>query len=466
MIHPSDSMSLRRAFHPFALTLVMFALLPGSVPIGSAPAYAQEGEVLDEIVAVVGDDIILKSEVDGFVLGVQNQQGIPYSDDLWANALRQLVNERVLVTHAKRDTNLVVPDQQVEQMLNNRIEQLARQVGGQARLEDIQGQTIVGLKAHYRQQFREQLLADQMRNTKLRAINATPTDVRRFYESIPQDSLPEIPDLVRVSHIVRMPEVTPEAREEAMEIMTTIRDSVIAGGSSFEEMARLFSEDPGSASQGGLYSDMPLSDLVPEFAAVASRSAVGQISRIFETRFGLHFLRINARRGDRIDYNHILIQFDERKSDPTEAIELLETLRDSIVTKGASFERLAREFSEEESSSTRGGRVVDPRTGERDLELEALGPGWRSSLIGLEDGEISEPAEVELLDGRRAYHIVRLDERIPAHTVSLETDYDIIKRLAEQEKQAKIMQEWLKQLRKSVYIDIRGKARDMSIAFN
>lgn len=452
-------MLLRRLSRLFAIALVISAVFVDA-------AGAQEGEVLDEIVAVVGDDIILKSEVDGFVLGVTRQQGIPYSDDLWANALRQLVNERVLVTHARRDTNLIVSDVQVEQMLDSRIEGLSRQMGGQARVEDLYGQTIVEIKAEFREQFRDQLLADQIRNTKLRSINATPTDVRRFYETIPQDSLPEIPDLVRVSHIVRMPEITPEAREEAMEIMTTIRDSVVAGGSSFEEMARLFSEDPGSASEGGLYTDMSLSELVPEFAAVASRSAIGEISRIFETRFGLHFLRINARRGDRIDYNHILIQFDERKSDPTAAMDLLATLRDSIVTKGASFERLAREFSEEESSATRGGRVVDPSSGERDLELEALGPDWRSTLIGLEEGEISEPAEIDLLDGRRAFHIVRLDEQIPAHTVSLETDYDIIKRLAQQQKQARVMQEWLQQLRKSVYIDIRGKAREMSIALN
>ena len=455
MNHPSHSTLLRRA-------LILIVALLAAVPL----ARAQEGEVLDEIVAVVSDDIILKSEVDGFVIGVMNQQGIPYSEQLWADALRQLVNERVLVTHARRDTNLTVSDQQVEQMLNDRIDRLSRQMGGQARVEDLYGQTIVEIKAEFREQFRDQLLADQIRNNKLRSIKATPTDVRRFYETIPQDSLPEIPDLVRVSHIVRMPEVTPEAREEAMEIITTIRDSVVAGGSSFEEMARLFSEDPGSASQGGLYQDMPLSELVPEFAAVAARSQVGEISRVFESRFGLHFLRVNARRGDRIDYNHILIQFDERKSDPTAAIEMLETLRDSIVTKGASFERLAREYSEEESSSVRGGRVVDPTTGERDLELQALGPDWRSSLIGLEEGEISEPSEVELLDGRRAYHIVRLDERIPAHRVSLETDYDIIKRLALQEKQARVMQEWLKRLRESVYIDIRGKAREMSIAFN
>lgn len=455
MNFPSNSMPLRRVL--FLLILVLAA---------APTAAAQEGEVLDEIVAVVSDDIILKSEVDGFVIGIMNQQGIPYSEQLWADALRQLVNERVLVTHARRDTNLVVSDQQVEQMLNDRIDRLSRQMGGQARVEDLYGQSIVEIKAEFREQFRDQLLADQIRNNKLRSINATPTDVQRFYETIPKDSLPEIPDLVRVSHIVRMPEVTSEAREEAMEIISTIRDSVVAGGSSFEEMARLFSDDPGSASEGGLYLDMPLSELVPEFAAVASRSPVGEISRIFESRFGLHFLRINARRGDRIDYNHILIQFDERKSDPTAAIEMLETLRDSIVTEGASFERLARKFSEEESSSARGGRVIDPRTGERDLELEALGPDWQSSLIGLDAGEISEPAEVELLDGRRAYHIVRLDERIPAHRVSLETDYEIIQRLALQEKQARVMQAWLKRLRESVYIDIRGKARDMSIAFN
>lgn len=438
--------------------MTRFLLILLTLVIVQKPVAAQDEQVLDEIVAVVGSQIVLASDVDGYVIGLLQQQQIPYTDDLWHQALDQLINEKVMVIHAKRDTNLVVSDQQVEQMLDQRIGQMSRRVGGEVNLEEMYGQTILEIKSDLREDFRDQILADQFRGTKLRGVKATPTDVQAWFDQFPTDSLPTLPDIVRVSHIVALPKVTDAARAEAREIITTIRDSVLVGASTIEEMAELFSDDPGSASNGGLYEDMGLADVVPEFAAVASRSPIGMFSPIFETQFGLHFMRVNARRGDRIDYNHILIAFDDRKTDPTESIELLATLRDSIVTHNASFDILAREFSEEELSRSRGGRVTDPSSGERNLYIDALGPLWQATLSTMEPGDISEPTEVELLDGRRAFHIVRLEARVPAHRVSLEQDYALIENLALQEKQGRVLTEWVERLKESVYVERRGRA--------
>ncbi len=444
--------------------IALLFLLATALPVHALKA--QDGEVLDEIVAVVGDYIILQSDVDGMVLGVMQQNQMAWSEELWSEALTQLVNEKVMVIHAKRDTNLVVTDQQVDQMLDAQIGQIQQQVGGQARLEELYGKSLLEVKADLREEYRDRLLADELRRQKLSSIKATPTDVREWFDLIPADSLPVIPDLVRVSHIVKLPEVTQEARDEAREIISTIRDSVIAGVSQFEDMAQAFSDDPGSAANGGLYEDMGLDEVVPEFAAVASRSPIGTISRIFETQFGLHFLRVNARRGDRIDYNHILITFDDRKVDDAPAVAKLATLRDSIMTKGASFEALAREESEEDLSKAQGGRVSDPASGERNLYVEALGGMWQRTLSALEIGDISEPAEVLLLDGRRAWHIVRLDDRIASHRVDIETDYELIEQRALQDKQTRIMETWIQELRTSVYIDFRGNAKEMGLANN
>ena len=432
----------------------------------TAQVQAQQERILDEIVAVVGNYIILQSEVDGFVMGVMNQQGVPYSEDMWKSSLEHLIEQQVLVIHAKRDTNLVVSDMQVDQMMDTQIDQLEARVGGQAALEELYGQSILEVKADMREEFRDRILADDFRRQKLTGIKATPTDVQNWFEQVPTDSLPTLPDMVRLSHIVRMPLVTDAARDEAQEIISTIRDSVIAGVITMEEMAQLFSDDPGSAQTGGLYENMGLGEVVPEFAAVASRSPIGIYSHIFETEFGLHFLRVNERRGDRIDYNHILIAFDDRKVDDAPAIERLELLRDSILTKGASFEVLAREESEEDLSKSRGGRVTDPSTGEKNLFIEALGGSWQRVLIDLEPGDLSEPFEVELLDGRRAYHIVRLDARIEEHRVDIVTDYELIESRALLDKQSLVTQEWFSELKKSVYIDIRGKAKALFLAGN
>ena len=432
----------------------------------SVPAQAQDQKVLDEIVAVVGNNILLQSEVDGYVLGVIAQQRMEYSDELWHSALEQLINEKVLLIHAKRDTNMVVTDQEVDQGLNDRLESMKAQFGGLARLEELYGKTIIEIKAELREDFRDQILASNFRRQKISSIKATPSDVKEWFNQFPTDSLPSLPNMVRVSHIVRLPVVAQAARDEALEIITAIRDSVMAGVIDMENMAELFSDDPGSAEKGGLYEDMSLGEVVPEFAAVAARSPIGAYSRVFETQFGLHFLRVNARRGDRIDYNHILISFDERKVDASPAVSFLTTLRDSVLTKNANFYSLATQLSEEEASKARGGRVSDPQSGERNLYEEALGALWQRTLLGMEEGDISEPSEVVLVDGRRAFHIVKLEARIPAHRVDIESDYQLIAERALVSKQETVMQAWLSGLRESVYIDLRGKAKNSPVLSN
>ncbi|MBO6577308.1 MAG: peptidylprolyl isomerase [Rhodothermales bacterium] len=435
-----------------SFVVTLFALLLVAPP----QAGAQDRPIVDEIVAVVADKILLRSEVDAIVANLVRQQQIPYSDALWGEALQQLVDERVLVIHARRDTTLNVTDDQVEQMLDQRIAGMAAQVGGVGRLEDVYGKTVVEIKEELKEEGRDQILADQFRSRRVQGIKVTPTDVDRFFARFPTDSLPTLPEAVRVSHVVRYPAVTEEARTEAREILAAIRDSIVVGGGTIEEWAETFSEDPGSAQNGGRYESMALGEMVPEFAAVAARSQPGVVSGIFETEFGLHIMRVNSRRGDEVDYNHILIQFDRSKSDPQVAIDFLTAVRDSVLAESLPFAEAARRHSEDPRSAAQGGRVIDPQTGERDLFIEALGPFWQTALRDLEVGAISEPHEVELLNGRRAYHIVLLQRRTPEHKVSLDTDYAFIEQYALRQKQAEEMAEWMRELRKDVYIDIRA----------
>jgi peptidyl-prolyl cis-trans isomerase SurA len=434
--------------------------------MSSQTALGQDGSVVDEISAVVANQILLRSEVDGIVAGVVRQQAIPFSEDLWASALQQMIDEKVLIIHARRDTTLQVTDDQVNQMLDQQIATMSAQVGGQSLLEEAYGKTIVELKAELNDEYRDRLLADQFRNRRIQEIKVTPSDVNRFFEQFPTDSLPTLPPAVRVSHIVRYPAVTDAARLEAREIIEAIRDSVTVDGASFEEWASLFSEDPGSASNGGRYESMALGEVVPEFAAVAARANIGEVSQIFETQFGLHILRVNTRRGDVIDYNHILIKFDESKSDPQVAIDYLTAIRDSVLADQLDFAEAARRHSEDQLSSTQGGRVVDPQTGDRELFIEALGPFWQQTLRDLAVDSLSLPTEVELLDGRRAFHIVLLQKRTPAHQVAVATDYSFLEQYALRQKRAEEMSRWLLKLRNDVYIDIRADMPDEPTASN
>jgi peptidyl-prolyl cis-trans isomerase SurA len=434
--------------------LLLVCLLAGT----PGPAQAQDPEVLDEIVAVVGGDVLLRSDVDGVVYGLMQQRSLPYSDELWMQALQELIDQKVLAVHAQRDTTIIVTDDQVNQALDQRIDQLTRQVGSQQRLEEMYGQTVLQIKADMRDDFRERLLADQFRNRRVSQIRVTPSEVNDWFRQFPTDSLPTLPEIVRLAHVVRYPKPSEAAQREALEIVSAIRDSVVTGGAPFEEMARRFSDDAGSAAQGGRIADIQLGDLVPEFSAMAARLTPGEISQPFRTTFGYHILRVNERRGDVVDFNHVLIQVDESTADPTAAIAFLSTIRDSILVRGAPFEIMARRHSEEAFSSELGGRVVDPSSGERDLFLEALGPTWQQTLDTLEVDEISHPAEVELLDGSRAYHIVHLQRRVPPHRVDILTDYERIEQLALQAKRTVELRDWLSQLRENVYVELRGKA--------
>jgi len=443
------------------LSFLLSLLILGTTVLNAA---AQSNEVIDEIVALVGDQIILRSEVNGFVEGIARQQQLTRSDRLWADALNQLIDFKVLAEHARRDTTIQVEDAQVEQALDQRIDQLSAQVGGRGQLESLYGKSVSQIKADLRSDFRDQLLAEQFQSQKLQKIRITPTEVRQWFDEIPVDSLPELPEMVRIAHIVRYPKVTDAAREEARSILSTIRDSILSASSSLEAMARRFSDDPGSASRGGRYGFTKLSDLEPEFAAIASRIPINELSQVFETRHGAHVLRVNDRRGDVVDFNHILIQYDLSRADPSEALDYLSMVRDSLMNQDVSFGVMARRHSEEAQSARQGGRVVDPRNNSRDLPLAALGSSWRSTIASIEPGEISEPSEVELLDGQRAYHVMMLERHTPAHRLSLEADYERIQEFALQEKREREYRKWIAQLRDGVYIEYRGKAKELVAA--
>ncbi len=416
---------------------------------------AQDAKVVDEIVAIVDDNILLRSDVNGLIFNLLQQQSIEYQEGMFEEALDNLIGQKVLATHARRDTNLTVPPDEADMLLQQRIDQMAGSVGGQAALEEAYGKTVLELKSDLRPDFMDQLYADRFQQSKLAKIRITPDEVSDWFAQIPSDSLPEVPESARIAHIVKFPEPTAAAREDAMFIMTTIRDSIVTGGGDFEDLARAFSNDPGSAENGGRYAGVRISIFVPEFAAVASRVPIGDVSESFETQFGLHILRVTARRGDVVDLNQILVEFDRDKFDASNATQELSALRDSVVTHSASFAKLAREYSEEPVSAANGGRVSDPRSGQRSLSIDGLGPLWRSTILSIEPGEISEPSEVKLVDGRAAYHIVLLQERIPTHTVSISTDYELISNFALREKQSQELGQWLDQLKKDVYIEIR-----------
>ena len=440
-------------FLPALVLLTLLSSATAAQPVSS-------GQVLDGIAAVVGDQVVLLSEVEA--ISQQAAQGQPVDDELWSRALDQLVNQRVLVVKARRDTTIDIADDYVNEQLDARVDALAAQVGGDAQLEALYGRRLAEIKSSLREDVRNELYAQQYRARRLQDVTITPGEVQAWFDLIPEAERPEVPELVRVAHVVKVPKPNEAARQQARDFAQVLRDSITAEQATFEDIANRHTQDPGNTNRDGTKNDgrydrFTLRDLVPAFSAAAAALQPGEISQVFETEFGYHVLRLNSREGERISFNHVLIPISEEGSETGAAFDELAVLRDSILTHNVPFEAIARRHSEDAFSAFRGGFVSDPRTGERDLRLEALGPAWQANVDTLKIGQISQPTEVELLDGTQAVHFVLLQKRTPAHALSPDIDYALLSDYALQDKRQRVFQEWVERLRSEVYIDIKSE---------
>lgn len=427
------------------------------------PATAQQKpQMADRIVAVVNDHIILKSEVDqrvaDYLHGAQQQgaQNITFSKKLWYNALESVIDNYVLLEKAKIDS-VTVSDDQVNNAMDNRIDQLVKRAGSENALEKAFGKSLVQIKADFRQRFRQDMIVQQVRQQKMQKITITRPEVKEFFNGIPADSVPTVPERVELSQIVAVPPPLKDAKKAAYELAKKLRDSVTTYHKNFEAMARKYSDGP-SATNGGLLPLMPMSDLVPEYSAAASALEPGEISEVVETSYGYHIIRLNRRVGDKIETNHILISVDKSKMDDQKAISELKALRDSVMNHGADFAELARKYSDDEATASMGGKLMDPQTGERLIRINRLDPSlYRITLLLDEEGDISEPKSFtpDQKNAKKAFRIVRLDKRVPEHQANLDKDYEMIKNMALQDKQVKEMQDWLDKLRDQVYVEYK-----------
>ncbi|MDX1420005.1 MAG: peptidylprolyl isomerase [Rubricoccaceae bacterium] len=431
---------------PPAVLLVLALSLP-------AAAQVPDGAVLDAVVAVVGDQPVLASEVEALAASVAPDGGV--TDEVWSRALDEIIGQYVFVERAEQDTTVVVTDDQVNRQLDARIAQLESQIGGRARLEAYYGLPVEEIRMRFRDDVRRQLLAQQYQGRRLREVTITPTEVREWFATIPAEQVPEVPELVRVAQVVKVPAPDDAAEAEARAFAEALRDSILAGQATIEALARRHTDDRASAARGGLYESVNVRDLVPEFGIVAGTLEPGGISQVFETAFGYHVLRLNERQGDVITFNHILVRVDDAAVDPAAVIEALRVLRDSVVVHGVPFEAIARRHSEDPISASRGGALTD-EAGSRDLQLDLLGEEWQATLDTLEVGEVSAPAEVRLLDGSRAWHLVLLQRRTPPHRLAPETDYALLSQYALREKQGAVLDTWLRDLRETVYVEIKS----------
>lgn len=415
----------------------------------SVPLLQLKGQQLVEgIVAVVGDEIILKSEVEQYVYNyaLQNRIDLKQNTKLLNNLKKQtldrLIEQKLLLVKAEEDT-ITVEDEVLDQRVDQRMRYLIEQAGSEDRLEEMFGGSISKIRRDTRQVVKEQMLVEQVRQLQFRGINVSRREIENFYKTY-KDSLPALETTVDISHILMSVKPAEEAQIAAYNKAEQILEQ-IKNGADFSELASKYSEDPASAKRGGDLGLISRGDFVTEFESAAFKLKDGEISDIVQTQFGYHIIKMMERRGEKIRTKHILIRVAPTEADEARTIEKLREIRQRILD-GEDFAELALEYSDDENVAQDKGHL-----GVFEVDKLVI-PEFKKVVSNLKPGEISQPFKTDF-----GYHIVRLEDRQGGRDLSLESDWQRIEEFALNMKMEKEYRKWIENLRGTVPIDIRGR---------
>jgi peptidyl-prolyl cis-trans isomerase SurA len=399
-------------------------------------------ELVDKVVAVVDNDPILASEVEAYAQFVTQQGGQKLSAEeetnLRVQILQELIDRRVLLAQAKKDTTINVEDREVDQELDNRLQGEINRLGSEQKLEDAYGRPLRQLKRDLRERIKEGMLIDRLKWQKQQQIHVTRNQVEAFWETY-RDSLPEMEEAVKIRHILRELKPSSNAEELARQRAWRLYQEV-KNGADFEQVAKDSSDDPGTASKGGDLGETTRGDLVPGYEEVAYQMQEGAISEPAKTEFGYHIIRLDWRRGEKIHSHHILVRIPTGKKDESEAIAFLDSLK-TKVQAGESFADLAKKYSDDKDSAPAGGMLGW-------YEVSKLPSDFGKAVRGLKAGEMSAPFISEF-----GAHILQVVDYQEHRKMSLDKDWDRIEAMAKNQLRDKAFQEWVQQLRQQVYID-------------
>lgn len=445
----------------------IFFFLFSIISFQSIFAQSKDDAFIDGVIAVVADEIVLRSELEEKITQYA-RSGMPIEDNTSCLLLEELLTQKLIIHQAAVDS-VEVDDNQVQSELDRRIQYFVAQIGSEEKLEEFYGKSIVQIKEEFEQLIHDQMLVQQMQGQISGGVQVSPREVREFFNDIPKDSLPYINSEVEVAHIVIDPEVNEKEKENAKQRLRDIRKR-ITDGEDFGTLAYLYSEDPGSAKQNGELGFLTRSMLVKEFAAEAFSLQPGQVSGIVETEFGFHIIQVIEKRGKEVNARHILIKPKIGTDDLIRSKALLDSLYASLEkTDTISFSELATKYSTDEYTNRNGGKLINQMSGETRFEMSQMNqvdPGLFFVLDKMSEGDVSKPVVYTKPDGSKAYRIVKLLSVTEPHTANLKDDYQRIYEAAKLEKQAKKMKQWMKDHIGSSYIKVDEHYNDCSFENN
>ncbi len=413
----------------------------------------QQGQIIDRVVAVVGSNAILESDIENQYVNYRLQMGISGSaQGMRCKILEDILFQKLMVAQAEVDS-LTVDDEQVNGELERRLSGFINQFGSQDKLEKYYGKTIAEIKMELHDIVKEQMLAQQEQQNIVKDVMVTPSEIRDYFKSLPEDSIPVIKTEYVIRQIVKNPPISVEEKLRVKEKLLDLRKRIL-NGESFSTMAILYSEDPGSAKKGGELGFYGRGQLYPEFEAVAFKLKPGEISDIVETKAGYHIIQMIDRKGDFINVRHILLVPKVSPQDLVKARNILDSVAQLIRADSITFDEAVEKFSDDENKNN-GGYLINPYTGGTSFEGEQLDPQVSFTIQKMKPGEISNPVPMKTEEDQKdAYRLLYLESKTKPHKANMKDDYARIQQWALQHKQMQVINDWINEKAKKTYIRI------------
>jgi peptidyl-prolyl cis-trans isomerase SurA len=410
-------------------------------------AFSPAQQIIDGIAAIVGEEIILYSEVNQYAFEMAQQSGVDINESpkdferFQRQAVRDMVNGKILLLQAEEDS-IEISERNVQSSVEAQLQEYIQIAGSQETLEMYFDTPIKKIREMLYERIKSSMISQQLQNEKFSKIKISRPEVEDFFHTY-RDSIPNLPERVDIDHILISEQASPESKRRSYERLSEIREQILDGDISFEEAAELYSRDPGSAGDGGDLDFVAKGTFVPEFEKAAFSMQEGELSEPVETQFGYHLIQLLEKRGELIHTRHILLPIESGEEDKKHVINTLSTVRDSIL-RGGDFSDFALRYSEDPDVKSNLGHL-----GEFSLDNLQI-PEFISVVKDLEEGEISEPFKSEY-----GYHILRLNKYLPSETLSLEKHYPLLENMALNEKRTQFWNDWMEKLYSKYYVEIK-----------
>jgi len=427
----------------------------------NASAQKYQGGIVDKTVAVVGNEVIMISDIESEMQMMQYNYGMKSDRKARCELLENMMSSKLFLMQARVDS-LVVNNDMVESELANRIDMLKTNLGSEEAVEKEFGKPIYRLRQEWRSDLEDQTLTQQMQQEIAGKIpDLTPYDVQKYVDATEAEDLPMVPVKYQLSQICIYPD-REAANLAVKERLLAIRERIM-NGEKFSTLARIYSQDPGSARKGGELGMASKSIFWPAFSDAAMALKPGMVSQIVETPDGFHIIEVLEKKDDMFNARHILLKPEYTSEDRTKGFNKLDSLRTEIGYGAVTFELAARFYSEDPATRTNGGQMADPNSGSSYFEIDQLKPQDYNAIRDLKEGDITEPFESldnEGRDGNLVYKVIKVDKILPAHPASFSNDYSLLLDYAKQEKSMEAIDNFINSKIKSTYIIIDPLFKD------